>query len=269
MKIKVLGSGGAFRIPRAGCNCKICKEARKKKGRYERLGQSIYINSILFDTPEDINEELNKSKIDKVDYIFFTHWHPDHTNGYRIVEVLRNNRFSSKLKKPIIIYMTRKQIKDFKKYVPGLFYYKKIGFIKIIENDKEIKINNLLIKPFSVNNFMYGYILIQNGKKVVYCPCHSKFIKKDKELLNSDLLLINCGIFEDKLKYSNKLPDKFRENTLFSDNLKLIKELKPRKTILLHIEEQWQRSYDDYCKLEKRYKDLRFAYDGMEIVINK
>ena len=37
--------------------------------------------------------------------------------------------------------------------------------------------------------------------------------------------------------------------------------------ILINIEEIYERSYDDYKKLEQKYKDLniKFAYDGMKI----
>ena len=42
MKFIMLGSGGYIRIPRACCNCKVCKEAREKGYPYKRLGQSLY-----------------------------------------------------------------------------------------------------------------------------------------------------------------------------------------------------------------------------------
>lgn len=56
MKLKIVGSGGMFQIPNPFCKCPICEEARIKRGRYERLGPSIYIEDIqmLIDTPEDI-----------------------------------------------------------------------------------------------------------------------------------------------------------------------------------------------------------------------
>lgn len=84
MKFTILGSGGAIRIPRACCSCKVCKEARLKGFPYKRLGQSLFLHedSILFDTPEDINEELNIHNVDEVKHIFYSHWHPDHTLGW-------------------------------------------------------------------------------------------------------------------------------------------------------------------------------------------
>ena len=56
MKLKIVGSGGMFPIPNPFCRCPICEEARLKRGRYQRLGPSLYIEDIqmLIDTPEDI-----------------------------------------------------------------------------------------------------------------------------------------------------------------------------------------------------------------------
>lgn len=56
MRLKIVGSGGMFQIPNPFCKCPLCEEARLKRGRYERLGPSLYIEDIkmLIDTPEDI-----------------------------------------------------------------------------------------------------------------------------------------------------------------------------------------------------------------------
>lgn len=93
MRLIVLGSGGATTIPRPGCQCRICAEARTKGIPYARSGPSLLISDInlLFDTPEEIAAQLNREEINAVDYIFYTHWHPDHTLGMRIIE--RMNKF--------------------------------------------------------------------------------------------------------------------------------------------------------------------------------
>lgn len=46
MKLKIVGSGGMFLIPNPFCKCPICEEARIKRGQYERLGPSLYIEDI-------------------------------------------------------------------------------------------------------------------------------------------------------------------------------------------------------------------------------
>lgn len=258
IKLNFIGTGGFIRIPKACCNCKICKEARIKKGRFERLGQSLFIEreNILFDTPEDINTELNKQKIKEVHHIFFTHWHPDHTNGIRIIETLDINRKKGK----VIVYLTRRLLKDFKKMVPQLFYFEKQGFCKI-KIIKEVKIGKLKIKAIGLKNrFMHGFLISDRKNKVFFCPCHSKEIPILKELNRLNLLIMNLGEFSDKTS---------EVTNFYQDNLRLIEELKPKKVVLTHIEEFFNKSYTDYNNLENQYKSksLSFAYDGMKLKI--
>jgi phosphoribosyl 1,2-cyclic phosphate phosphodiesterase len=47
------------------------------------------------------------------------------------------------------------------------------------------------------------------------------------------------------------------------DLLKIAGEMKIKKIIVTHIEEDWGKTYSDYLELEKEYPNLKFAYDGM------
>lgn len=259
MKLKVLGSGGYLRIPRACCNCRLCKEARNKGAPHQRLGQSLFIKDqdILFDTPEDINTELNVHNIPDVKHLFYSHWHPDHTAGIRILETLR----ADKNKKPINIYLTESLLEDFKTKVSSVFFFEKQNYCKINIINKEIKIGSISIELIELNNkFVYAFLIKEKNKKVLFCPCHSMYIPVVDKLQDVDYLIINLGTFDSK-----KLGiTRFKE-----DNLTLIKKLNAKNTVFTHIEECFDKNYDDYCKLEKSYKEykIRFAYDGMEIIV--
>ena len=92
MKLKIVGSG-MFLIPNPFCKCSVCQEARIKRGRYERLGPSLYIEDIgmLIDTPEDIAVACDRQGISRIEYLSISHKDPDHTRGMRIVEPLGYN----------------------------------------------------------------------------------------------------------------------------------------------------------------------------------
>lgn len=83
MKLKIAGSGGMFLIPNPFCKCPVCQEARIKRGRYERLGPSLYIEDIgmLIDTPEDIAVACDRQGISRIDYLSISHKDPDHTRA--------------------------------------------------------------------------------------------------------------------------------------------------------------------------------------------
>jgi len=75
-------------IPKPLCKCRICDEAREKGVPYERTGPSAFLHdeNLLIDTPAEIALQLNRSRIERIDYLLFTHLDPDHMEGFRAVE---------------------------------------------------------------------------------------------------------------------------------------------------------------------------------------
>jgi len=285
MELIILGSGGSTTIPRPGCDCKVCMEARINGIPYARSGPSMFIKdvSLLIDTPEEIAAQLNREKIDAVDYIFYTHWHPDHTFGMRIVE--RMYKFwldmfvrGSKPKKKVKVCAVHEVMEDLKSigYRGGSFfaYYEKSGLIETLElkDEEEFKIGSFRITPFEVQttyNPSTVFLIQKNGKRVVYAPCDVKPFPKSPQLESLDLLIIGSFHLEGPLKEGIAIP---RENELrrelFSPTeiQELATRLKAKRTIVTHIEEEWGKNYDGYRNLEKQY-NLLFAYDGMRIRI--
>ena len=88
MRIEFLGTGGATTTPRPLCRCRICTEARRKGVPYSRSGPSVFVHGpdLLIDTPEEIKDELNRSQVDQIAAVAYSHWHPDHTAGCRVLE---------------------------------------------------------------------------------------------------------------------------------------------------------------------------------------
>ena len=77
-------------------------------------------------------------------------------------------------------------------------------------------------------------------------------------LFHADLMILGIGYFRSKdLSSAN----------FSQDILPIITHYQPKRTIITHIEESDQLSYDDYLVLEKQYANLSFAYDGMEIAL--
>ena len=89
VRVTVLGSGGALVTPRPGCPCRVCVSARRSPGE-ARGGPSVYVHDahVLIDAPEDVVWSLNRVGIRRVDHLFITHWHPDHSAGLRVLETL-------------------------------------------------------------------------------------------------------------------------------------------------------------------------------------
>lgn len=88
MRLLVLGSGGNTPIPTPTCACTVCEQARTAGPPYSRGGNSLYLPDIaaMVDAPEFAFRALNRERVQNLDYIFLTHWHPDHINGLRLVQ---------------------------------------------------------------------------------------------------------------------------------------------------------------------------------------
>jgi len=284
METIVLGSGGCQIIPRPCCQCKICKEARKKGRPYERLGPSFFIKdaNILIDTPEEISIQLNRENINQVDHIFYTHWHPDHTAGKRLIEQLYLNWYFLKGDRIIKVYLPGKVYDDVmainNKFGSDFEYFeKKRKLIKIIKlkDQESVKIKGIKVTPIMVDNIdqenVAIYLFEERGKKLIYAICDMiSFPVKVKLLKNADILIIQTPFLEGKIKYGLVLDNKHilrRDFYSFEEIFSIASELKIKRIIFSHIEEIWHKSYDDFKKLAKKYqtKNVEFAFDGMKI----
>lgn len=280
-----MGSGGSTTIPRPGCECRVCSEARVKGIPYSRSGPSMFIDDVnlLFDTPEEIALQLNRERINEIDYIFYTHWHPDHTFGMRIVErmykfwldmFVRRNKPRNKVK----MCALGEVMEDLKSmgYRGGSFftYYERSGLIEPTElkEGKDFKIRNIMITPFEVQttyNVSTVFLIQENNKRVVYAPCDVKPFPETHKLKNLDLLIIGSFHLDGPLKEGIVIPsDNPLRVELFSPRelQQFARKLNARRIIVTHIEEEWGKTYDEYKQLEKEY-NLEFAYDGMRMKI--
>lgn len=284
MELVILGSGGATTIPRPGCQCKVCSEARLKGIPYARSSASLYISNInvLFDTPEEIAFQLNREGISDIDYIFYSHWHPDHTLGLRIVEkmyIFWLGRFvrGDKPAKKVHICALERVMEDLReKYGSFLNFYETLDLIEtnLLEDGKPFEIRNYKITPFAVHGAYVTSTVFQiecKKKKVIYAPCDVKPFPEKPQLKNPDLFILGEALPDGPLKEEIIIPkDNLLRRELFSmeEVIQLIKSLKAKKTILTHIEEEWGKNYDDYKKIEKKlHEKILFAYDGMKIKV--
>jgi phosphoribosyl 1,2-cyclic phosphate phosphodiesterase len=283
MELIILGSGGSTTTPRPGCNCRVCSEARTKGLPYTRSGPSVFLQdkNVLFDTPEEIATQLNRERINTVDYIFYTHWHPDHTFGMRIVErmykfwldmFVRGNKPEKKVK-ICAVHAVMDDLKSME-YRGGSFfsYYERSDLIETIEleDGEGFDITGFKITPFEVQttyNPSTVFLIEEKGKRVAYAPCDVKPFPKSPQLEPLDLLIVGSFHLEGALKAGIAIPaDNRLRRELFSpaEIQQLASRLRAKTTIVTHIEEEWGKSYDEYRGLEQQY-NLLFAYDGMRI----
>jgi len=269
-------------IPKPLCQCHICREARQKGVPYARSGPSAFLHDInlLIDTPAEIISLLNHSNIRRVDYLIFSHLDPDHVEGFRVVEqiTLDFRTWLAYPEKQICLLLPEQLEKPSREiqsqYGSIIDFYQESGFIRLKLFRDVVEIGDVCITAIPVDRgSQLSFVLVfeKAGRKVVYAPCDIKPFPEDRiEVREADLLIIQPGIFEKGLKHRFRYPpDHISRTTLYTyeQTLDLAARVKAKKVIFTHLEEYWNRSYDDYRSLESDDGRIRFAYDGMPVTV--
>ena len=255
-KFTILGSGSSLGVPRIDGNFGKCNSKNEKNYR-TRCCAHLKFNdiNILIDTSPDLRSQLLKNKIRDVNCVLYTHAHADQTHGINDLRA-----FYIKYRKRLSVYAD----KSTKKHLMSSFGYcfiNKPGYPAILKMHLlrkkmffKSKKSKLLIEPIMTQ---HGYIetasyLINN--KIFYGSDVSKIYNKDlNKLYKLDFFIIDCLRYEYHPSHYN-----------LHDVLKLIKIIKPKKTILTNLH-----SSVDYSKLKlKLPRNVIPAYDGMKISFN-
>ena len=281
MRLKIIGSGGCVSTPKPCCTCRVCKEAREKGFPYARSGCSLFIEDekILFDTPEDICYGLNNAEVDDVQMVLYSHSDPDHTMGMRVFEQLRLNwmevSVGNTCENPIDLISLPTIIDELKQQStckgPVLDYYE---WRNLVSRKKQYSVEKgditIQLIPVDETERIAIFVIMQGDKKVIYAPCDVKPFPEHEIFRDADLLSIGNTIIGEVLKDGWVLEpgNPFRESLFVMEEIIGLKEkYNIPQVIMTHIEEDWGKSYDDYLELEKEYDGIRFAYDGMEIIM--
>jgi phosphoribosyl 1,2-cyclic phosphate phosphodiesterase len=102
LRLRFLGTGTSFGIPVVGCKCEVCTsaDAHDRRTRHAAILESDDgKRRVLVDTPPELREQLLAAAIDRIDAVWFTHDHADHTHGIDDLRV-----FSARLKQYVPAY---------------------------------------------------------------------------------------------------------------------------------------------------------------------
>ncbi|MCF8143920.1 MAG: hypothetical protein K9N21_08385 [Deltaproteobacteria bacterium] len=280
MDVTILGSGGCMVIPKPLCQCRVCKEARSRGRPYERTGPSAFLHDahLLIDTPAEIALQLNRAGIDRIDYLMFTHLDPDHVEGFRVVEQITLDfrtwkAYNGKKIRLILPRTLMDRIRDIRSiYGPLIDFYVAQGFVECRVFDRTTQIGDIRVTAIPVDRgsqTSFIYVFEKQDTRMIYAPCDIKpFPEGRREVAGADLLVIQPGMFEDRLKHGFAYPwDHISRKTLytFEETTALARRIRAKKVIFVHMEEYWNRGHDDYRALEKELDNMAFAYDGMRV----
>lgn len=252
MKITFLGTGTSQGIPVINSSHPVCLSTDK---RDKRLRVSIMIewkdHVYLIDCGPDFRYQMLRENVSKIDGVIFTHEHADHTAG---LDDLRP--FSFQLG-AVPIYAQKRVLENLAYRFDYIFNekdkYPGAPSVRQIEvTNASFHIENLEVTPIEVNHGkikIFGY----RFNDVAYLTDVKTIADNEKEKLKDlDILIINA--IRHKWHYSH---------LNLEEALKIIKELKPKKTYLTHISHH----LGFHAEVEKELPENVFlAYD--KLVIN-
>ena len=102
MRLRFLGTGTSFGVPVVGCSCDVCTstDPRDRRTRHAAMLESDDEESrVLIDTPPELRLQLLDAGISRINAVWFTHDHADHTHGIEDLRV-----FSARMKQSLPAY---------------------------------------------------------------------------------------------------------------------------------------------------------------------
>ncbi len=260
-EIIFLGSGGPFTLPQFFCNCRICNAARENPS-LNRTRASIAIvgdEVTLIDAGPDMEMQLEREGIDKIDNIFITHWHYDHIAGLGAIgypqAICGWNPIDVYLPESLVIHFT--QVLSFLDDHVRLHPISPGAVINLPDANWEVVKTNHTEESVG--------FLIESGVRFAYLV--DTALPPDettKKMSNIDLLILDAMF--------DSIDTKWRHFTVY-DAIEYWKSSGAKECILTHLschrweDRKWIAGYtsDERTNIERENPGLSFAYDGMRV----
>jgi phosphoribosyl 1,2-cyclic phosphate phosphodiesterase len=254
MKLIVLGSGTSTGVPRLGNDWGDCDpaEPKNRRTRVAIIVESDAGQRVLVDTPTDLRAQLLTNAIDKVDAVFWTHDHADHTHGIDDLRPMRYGRGG-----PLPGYAGEETVRRLKlrfDYVfAGQFGYPTIVNLETLERLR-------ICAGFSVSSCLMphghakstGYRFECDGKSICYMTDFSEITREMVDLARgTDVLVVDCLRREPHPTHAH-----------LAMALELSEAGGAGQTVLTHLDKSM-----DYATLANELPaHVLVGYDGMELV---
>jgi len=266
LELVFLGTNAAIQVPSFHCTCEVCEAARRNPEQ-RRTRASVALlgeETVLIDAGPDMELQLEREAIRKVDRIFLTHWHFDHVWGLAAL----GEPASIDHWPPVDIYLPS-QIVD--RFNQQLWYMAPQVELHPVEPGDVIELPDAsweVVKTTHTDDSV-GYI-IESTKRVAYLVDTSRPPEATMDrLVDLDLLILDATI--DEIVYREG-EARWNEFSL-PEAVDFWREVGAEECILTHLGcHRWIEgrllaglSHFERLAYEENVDNLRFAYDGMRL----
>ncbi|MFT6814945.1 MAG: phosphoribosyl 1,2-cyclic phosphate phosphodiesterase [Sphingobacteriales bacterium] len=251
MKITFLGTGTSTGVPVIACNCEVCTSSDSKD---KRTRSSVLVEvdgqTIVIDTGPDFRQQMLNAKVQKLDAVFYTHEHKDHTAGLDDIRA-----FNFVQKRAIDVFADVRVQKQLKMEFSYIFSDKKLpGLPEInlhsIENTL-FDVNGIEVLPIEVLHHKLP-VLGFRIKDFTYITDAKTIAEEELEKIKgSKVLVLNALRKTDHISHLS-----------LSQALEIIDYVKPEKAYLTHIS-HFMGTHEETNKLLPN--GVEVAFDGLII----
>ena len=251
MQLVFFGTGTSKGIPVIGCDHPVCLS---DDPRDNRMRSSVLIQhnnkNYLIDCGPDFRMQMLQNKISKIEAIFYTHEHADHTAGLDDIRPITQKYGDMPL------YAYKRVMDNLKHRFDYIFatenkYPSAPGVKPIVIDASSFELDGMQITPIKV---LHGKLPIFGYRfnSICYITDASFISETEKQKLqNLDILVINALRIKEHPTHFN-----------LEKALALIAEVKPKKAYLTHISHK----LGFHKEIEKQLpKNVYLAYDGLKV----
>ena len=255
MKITLLGTGTSQGVPVIGCQCEVCRSTDTKDIRFRTSAMLEWdAHRFIIDCGPDFRMQMLREKVNRINGIFFTHEHADHTAGLDDIRPLYFRQGS-----PIPVYGLQRVIDDLKKRFNYIFTENnrypgapRVA-VNVLEPHQTVDIGGKILEPlpvihgqlpilgYKIDNFAY----ITDAKTLPESTINA--------LKHVDLLIINSLHHSPHDKHFN-----------LKEALQTISAIQPGQAVLTHISHHMG-LYDEINRQLPR--NVTLGFDGMQLKI--
>lgn len=263
LRIIFLGSSAAIQVPSFHCSCAVCEAARRDP-QQRRTRASLGLigrETTLIDASPDLEFQLERQSIRRVDRIFITHWHFDHIAGLAaLAEPSSIDRWP-----PLEIYVPRPVIHHFDQ---EMAYMRSRVHLHPIEPGDRLTLPDAIWEVVKTehNQESVGFIVEANQRFAYLVDGITPPPPTMRRLIDLDFVVLESALDE--------LDEKWKNFSL-EGAVACWKQIGAKRCILTALScHSWKDhhliaglSHEQRLAYEAQTPGLTFAYDGMSFVL--
>ena len=232
IELVFLGTGAGNGVPVFYCGCEVCREAeRDPRCRRTRSALAVLGREIsLIDAPPELMGQLAREGIDRVDHLFLTHAHSDHTAG--LADLAIYSKFH--LKRPIPAVMsaeTRSRIEALFEGGAGEWLE-----VTVLEPGETIERGGLCCTGIAASHApgTLGFLMERAGFRFAYVPDTGPLSGETLSLLRG----IDCLMLDATFHEGNLYPD---HHLTVAQAVEVGRDLEVKRLYLTHLSMHYTR----------------------------